>query len=147
MTYDLDISFLQRLRLVTQMLEANFAHALKTVTFRQFIVLMAISSSNNPSQTDLVERTGVDRSTMADIMRRLSTRGMISRRRRRSDARTYTIQLTTRGFEVLALGCVAAAQIEAASLEPINIDERRLLMSLLDRLHGPSRLTQTPTVP
>ena len=39
----------------------------------QFVVLMAVAGSEEPSQTTLVQKTGIDRSTVADIVRRRST--------------------------------------------------------------------------
>ncbi|MGE0022289.1 MAG: MarR family transcriptional regulator, partial [Hyphomicrobium sp.] len=39
------------------------------LTPRQYAVMAAIAKSDEPSQTTLVEATGIDRSTMADIVR------------------------------------------------------------------------------
>ncbi len=57
------------------------------LTPRQFAVMQAIADSEEPSQTLLVEKTGIDHSTMADIVRRLTSRGLVQRRRTRRDAR------------------------------------------------------------
>ncbi|HRN83779.1 MAG TPA: helix-turn-helix domain-containing protein, partial [Hyphomicrobium sp.] len=67
------------------------------LTPRQFAVMTAIANSEEPSQTTLVERTGIDRSTMADIVRRLTARGLVQRRRTRRDARRYAVRLTDKG--------------------------------------------------
>src|SRR5262245_8283548 len=40
------------------------------LTPRQYAVLVAVSQNEGLSQTHLVEKTGVDRSTLADIVRR-----------------------------------------------------------------------------
>lgn len=50
-----------------------------------------------PSQTQLVAVTGIDRSTMADVMRRLVKNGYVARRRSRADARRYVLTLTPEG--------------------------------------------------
>ena len=63
----------------------------------------AIADSDEPSQTTLVERTGIDRSTMADIVRRLTARGLVQRRRTRRDARRYAVRLTDKGENALRL--------------------------------------------
>lgn len=47
------------------------------LTPRQFAVLKAVARLENPSQTALVQDTGIDRSTIADIVRRLIKRGLL----------------------------------------------------------------------
>ena len=49
------------------------------------------------SQTGLVEQTGVDRSTLADVVRRLVKKGLLQRKRTRRDARMYAVRLTAKG--------------------------------------------------
>lgn len=51
------------------------ARAGSTATARQQIVLTASRERDEPSQSALVEATGIDRSTMADVVRRLTQRG------------------------------------------------------------------------
>jgi DNA-binding MarR family transcriptional regulator len=48
---------------------------------RQHAVLVAVSQNEGLSQTNLVEKTGVDRSTLADIVRRMLKKGLLQRRR------------------------------------------------------------------
>lgn len=74
---------------------------LSGLTPRQFAVLSAIAEEEGLTQTDLVERTGIDRSTLADIVARLLSRGLIHRRRAKEDARAYAIKLTAQGVKAL----------------------------------------------
>ena len=71
------------------------------LTPRQFAVLMVVADQEGLTQTDLVERTGIDRSTLADIVARLLGRGLIQRRRAKQDARAYAIKLTPQGAKAL----------------------------------------------
>lgn len=71
------------------------------ITPRQLTVLAAAASLSNASQTALVDRTGIDRSTLADIVRRLVEAGMLEREKARHDARMYAVRLTERGRRVL----------------------------------------------
>ena len=57
------------------------------ITPRQFAVLERIAGQEGLSQTDLVERTGIDRSTMGGLMQRLLKKGL-QRQTRRSSVRT-----------------------------------------------------------
>lgn len=91
------------------------------LTPRQFAVLMVIADEEGLTQTDLVERTGVDRSTLADIVARLLSRGLIQRRRAKDDARAYSIKLSPQGARTLREaqpGAAAADQKLLASLPP-----------------------------
>jgi len=70
-------------------------------TPRQFAVLMMVADEEGLTQTELVERTGIDRSTLADIVARLLSRGLIQRRRAKGDARAYAIKLSAQGAKAL----------------------------------------------
>lgn len=71
------------------------------LTPRQFAVLSTIAKYEGLSQTHLVERTGIDRSTIADVTQRLLKRGLVQRSRTREDARAYAVTLTEFGLETL----------------------------------------------
>ena len=71
------------------------------LTPRQFAVLVTVSQNEGLSQTHLVERTGIDRSTLADIVRRMLKKGLLQRRRTKEDARAYAVKLTEEGWRVL----------------------------------------------
>ncbi len=75
--------------------------ATSNLTPRQFAVLITVAHNEGLSQTNLVDRTGIDRSTLADIIRRMLKKGLIQRRRTREDARAYAVKLTEEGSRVL----------------------------------------------
>jgi DNA-binding MarR family transcriptional regulator len=92
-----------------------------TVTPRQLAVMTVVADNEGLSQTELVERTGIDRSTMADLMARLLRRGLVNRRRTREDARAYAIKLSPHGTRVLRQvqpAAMAADQRLLAKLQP-----------------------------
>ena len=62
---------------------------------------MTIAEEEGLTQTDLVDRTGIDRSTLADIVARLLSRGLIHRKRAKEDGRAYAIKLTSQGWRGL----------------------------------------------
>ncbi len=67
------------------------------VTATQAQVLCALLNSEGGSQTILVSKTGIDRSTLADVVRRLLKRGLIARKRTKEDQRAYAVRLTPEG--------------------------------------------------
>jgi len=104
------------------------------LTPRQFAVMLAIQSSEEPSQTTLVERTGIDRSTMADIVRRLTSRGLVQRRRTRRDARRYAVRLTDKGDNALKLAEPAARTTDERLLAALPPTQRDAFLRSLSRI-------------
>ena len=86
------------------------------LTPRQFAVLVTVSQNEGLSQTHLVEQTGIDRSTLADIVRRMLKKGLLQRRRTREDARAYAVKLTDAGW----------ATLRNAAPHTVKVDERIL---------------------
>ena len=76
------------------------------LTPRQFAALLTISKEEGLSQTDLVELTGIDSSTLADIIRRMMKKGLILRRRTKADARVYAVKLTEEGANARLLAAL-----------------------------------------
>ncbi|MGF1650267.1 MAG: MarR family winged helix-turn-helix transcriptional regulator [Hyphomicrobiaceae bacterium] len=94
------------------------------LTPRQYAVLVTVAQHEGLSQTNLVEKTGIDRSTLADIIRRMLKKGLLQRRRTKEDARAYSVKLTDEGRRVL----------QAAEPMADRVDERVLAV-----LPGPQR--------
>jgi DNA-binding MarR family transcriptional regulator len=67
------------------------------ITQRQFAVLTAVSRNEGLTQTDLVKATGIDRSTLADMVARMIAKGLLERERSSLDARANTVRLTEQG--------------------------------------------------
>lgn len=95
----------------------------KGLTPRQFTVLLAIDHNEGVSQTELVNKTGIDRSTLADLIARLNRKGFIQRRRTKEDARANSIRLSAAGRRVLEATQPAAASVNKRLLAtlPPNI--------------------------
>lgn len=87
------------------------------LTVRQVVVMAAVAEAPGASQTALVTMTGIDRSTLADMIKRLCSRGLARRRRTKEDARAYAVVLTEHGMDALARAQRAVPQIEAQLLK------------------------------
>jgi DNA-binding MarR family transcriptional regulator len=101
------------------------------LTPRQFAVLMVVAEEEGLTQTDLVERTGVDRSTLADIVARLLGRGLIQRRRAKDDGRAYAIKLTPQGAKALREAQPAAAAADHKLLANLTPAKRQDFLDTL----------------
>jgi len=91
------------------------------LTQRQFAVLEAASLKAGLTQTELVRMTGIDRSTLADLVTRMTAKGLLQRERSTLDARAKAVRLSPEG----------AAQLEAA--RPLVEAADRRIMALLPK--------------
>jgi MarR family transcriptional regulator, temperature-dependent positive regulator of motility len=110
-----------------------FAAGMRTndLTPRQLAVLVAVAENEGLSQTDLVERTGVDRSTLADLVKRLKGKGLLQRRRTKEDARAYAVKLTEEGRKVLRTAEPLARRVDERILDALPAKRRAEFMSAL----------------
>lgn len=106
-----------------------------TVTLRQFAVLAAIAEAKAAAnQSDLVRATGIDRSTLAEMLKRMQARGWITRAASISDKRAVSVQLTEPGASLLSGFDVQARAADAAILDDLPRTKRRALLSILTLL-------------
>ena len=91
-------------------------------TQRQFAVMEAVAAKEGLTQTDLVRATGIDRSTLADLVSRMTAKGLLARERSTIDARAKAVRLSPEGLALLeaARPRVAAADKRIMALLPKN---------------------------
>lgn len=114
------------------------------LTPRQYAVLLSVSLNEGLSQTDLVEQTGVDRSTLADIVRRMLKKGLLQRRRTKEDARAYAVKLTEEGWRVLKAAEPVVKRVDERILGGLSQKQRE---QLLDELAAIVETLSQPTPP
>jgi MarR family transcriptional regulator, temperature-dependent positive regulator of motility len=101
------------------------------LTHRQFIVLQAADANEGKSQTDLVKITGIDRSTLADLVARLMSQGYLQRRRTKEDGRTNAIRLTPAGKKALRGVQNGADDVDKQLLSLVASGDRKTLTDCL----------------
>jgi DNA-binding MarR family transcriptional regulator len=109
------------------------------VTARQVQVLSALSQNEGCSQTDLCDMTGIDRSTMAEIVSRLHKRRLIERRRSKEDARAYVLKLSESGRSLAGMGEKSIASVEETLMSALSGKARQDLLNNLDKLVASDR--------
>jgi DNA-binding MarR family transcriptional regulator len=103
----------------------------RDLTRQQFMVLAALENNDGVSQTALVEMTNIDRSTLAEMVRRMLDRGLLSRERTEEDARANAVAITPLGRKALKFARAASDRAERALLEALPAAERgRFVKSL-----------------
>jgi DNA-binding MarR family transcriptional regulator len=104
----------------------------RELTKQQFMVLAALEHNDGVSQTALVEITGIDRSTLAEMVRRMLEKVLISRERTEEDARANAVAITATGRKLLRSARNAADRAEKALLDALPPGERnRFVKSLV----------------
>jgi DNA-binding MarR family transcriptional regulator len=107
------------------------------ITQRQFAVLAAADEREGATQADLVRITGIDRSTLADMARRMIGKGLLERERSNVDARANAVRLTEAGRDTLTQARPKMASTDARLLKLISGGGRRAtFVSLLRDLNG-----------
>lgn len=100
------------------------------LTMRQFAVLATVAREQGLRQTDLVDLTGIDRSTLADIVQRLVERNLLERVRTKTDGRAYAVSLTEHGRTVLTNAEPATARAEAKLLAVLGDKRQDFVVAL-----------------
>jgi len=109
-------------------------------------VLLTVSQNEGLSQTHLVERTGIDRSTLADIVRRMLKKGLLQRRRTREDARAYAVKLTEEGSRVLKSADPLSRRVDDRILSSLPASQReRFLQDLNTIVQALGRMQEKET--
>ena len=104
------------------------------LTPRQYAVLYTVSHNEGLSQTSLVDRTGIDRSTLADIIRRMLKKGLLARRRTKEDARAYAVRVTDEGWRVLKSAEPLARRVDDKILSALSGAERERFLQDLNKI-------------
>ena len=110
--------FHRAVQVVTEIYQAEMSSY--DLTARQYAVLFALAHSEGMSQSKLVDATGIDRSTMADIVRRMLKKGIIQRKRDKDDARAYEVKITEEGIRLFKAVTPIVQRIEEKLLASLN---------------------------
>lgn len=118
------IGFLLRL------LEAKYDGLYQSVTQqtdispRQFGVLMALLQQGPMTPSALAERISCDRNTISEMLKRMTTRRLISKKSHPGDRRSIEVQITAKGTNALLAVVPAAARLQDLMLAPLSQDDR-----------------------
>lgn len=134
--FALDGSLSHLLHRAQQMAANRSAQALRDagITLRQFSVLAAASGEVGPSQSRLVELTGIDRSTLADMLARMEQSGLIERQQSEEDARAKSVALTKQGQAALDVAAPAVREADEALIALLAKNRRNAFLDLLSTL-------------
>ena len=101
------------------------------LTKQQFTVLVAVEQNEGVSQTDLVSVTGIDRSTLAEMIRRMIEKGLLSRERTETDQRANAVRLGQAGRKALRSARSASDKVERTLMSPLPAADRARFARML----------------
>jgi MarR family transcriptional regulator, lower aerobic nicotinate degradation pathway regulator len=130
---DLQVGFL--LRVAMQRHTSIFtSRMIEGLTQTQFAALAKLYEVGPCSQNHLGRLIYLDAATIKGVVDRLSARGFVTALTDTKDRRRRAVALTERGRQVTESAMQVAAEITAATLAPLSEDERRDVVSLLQKL-------------
>ena len=103
----------------------------RTITSPQFAALNALLREPNIDQGTLGRRISLDRSTMAEVVARLTARDLIHGERNAQDGRRKTLALTPRGEHALQQLIPRTHRMTERLVGPLNPRDRKELLRLL----------------
>src|SRR5882672_10465672 len=101
------------------------------LTKQQFTVLAAVEQNEGMSQTDLVAITGIDRSTLAEMIRRMIDKGLLDRERTEADQRANAVRIAMAGKKALRGARSASDRVERMLLASLNAADRARFLKML----------------
>jgi DNA-binding MarR family transcriptional regulator len=104
------------------------------ITAVQWGVLSIVSEYPGVGQIEISEELGLDRSNVANVVERLTKRGLLKQKLSAADQRKKEINITKAGAKVMdeLEGC--AQRFQRKLLSPLTEDERGVFIELLTRL-------------
>lgn len=110
------------------------------ITQRQFAVLCAVNAQEGLTQTQLVQATGIDRSTLAELVSRMASKGLLMREKAAGDARANAVRFTDAGRELFNSAIAGARAADAAILDALPKNKRASFAEALTRISRASDL-------
>jgi DNA-binding MarR family transcriptional regulator len=104
------------------------------ITPVQYGILTALSLSPWLDQTQIGLELGLDRTTTADVVKRLQERGLVERRVNPEDRRSRQALITKEGLRVMGALQEGMLRSQNRLLEPLTPRNRAIFMKLLSQL-------------
>jgi len=104
------------------------------ITPVQYSIMTVAAAQPDLDQAELAYEVGVDRATLANVVARLESKGLLRRRPLESDKRVKLVALTPRGNALLEKMLAAVQRAHDRTIEALSREDQERLMELLSRL-------------
>ncbi|GAA2315422.1 winged helix DNA-binding protein [Streptomyces hawaiiensis] len=117
------------------------------ITSPQYAVLNTLVAEPGLDQRTVGERVGLDRSTIAEVISRLSRRGLLDKVRDPQDGRRSLLRPTDEGMRTHRRLTVRTARMNQVFLAPLTADERTVFFDLIRRVADAAEGLRNPEEP
>ncbi|MCQ9130742.1 MULTISPECIES: MarR family transcriptional regulator [Streptomyces] len=117
------------------------------ITSPQFAVLNALVAEPGLDQRTVGERVGLDRSTVAEVISRLTRRALLDKVRDPQDGRRFLLRLTEDGLRTHRRLTVRTARMNQVFLSPLSAGEQTLFLELIQRVSDAAEGLRNPAEP
>ncbi|WP_338702409.1 MarR family transcriptional regulator [Streptomyces sp. Q6] len=104
------------------------------ITSPQFAVLNALVAEPGLDQRTVGERVGLDRSTIAEVVSRLTRRDLVDKVRDPQDGRRWLLRPTAEGARTHKKLTVRTARMNQVFLAPLDAGEQQVFFDLIQRV-------------
>ncbi|WP_127754496.1 MarR family transcriptional regulator [Devosia sp. 1566] len=122
----------------------------QSLTEVQFALLSILAQGEDLDQTALAGASGIDRSNVADVLKRLEVRGLVRRTAGLEDKRLVLVEITEKGRGLVGVAEQQLRRVDDQMLSQLNPGDRQQFIDLLMRVlettnqHGRTRLRAPP---
>lgn len=122
------------LRQLFQRHTARWQHALPDLTKPQYAVMRAIAERPGIEQVNLTEAAVSTKATLAEMLSRMETRGLVRRENDPLDKRRRFVYLTPDGEALLKISMPLGNQVDEEFLGRLNDEERAQFALLIKKM-------------
>lgn len=113
----------------------------------QELLLLRLWDRDRCSQSDLVERLGLDPSTVTKMLQRLERGGLLRREQSTEDGRVMVVTLTPAGRDLQDAVTTLWSELEGETVKSLSADEQTELLRLLRKVETGLRASRRESVP
>ena len=113
----------------------------------QELLLLQLCDRDRCSQSDLVERLGLDPSTVTKMLQRLERGGWLRREQSTEDGRVMVVTLTPAGRDLQNAVTSLWSELEGETVKSLSGDEQTELLRLLRKVETGLRASRREIVP
>ncbi|MCK7415047.1 MarR family transcriptional regulator [Enterobacter cloacae] len=122
------------LRQLFQQHTAHWQHALPELTKPQYAVMRSIAENPGIEQVALTEVAVSTKATLAEMLSRMESRGLVKREHDSADKRRRFVFLTPEGEALLASCKPVGNEVDEAFLGRLSKDEREQFTALIKKM-------------
>ncbi|ECC8923422.1 MarR family transcriptional regulator [Salmonella bongori] len=124
------------LRQLFQQHTAHWQQALPELTKPQYAVMQAIAAQPGIEQVALTEAAVSTKATLAEMLSRMESRGLVRREADPADRRRRFVYLTAEGESLLSAAQPLGNGVDEVFLCRLSAGERRLFTTLIKKMMG-----------